>query len=323
MNKRRKIIFALSASLLAPWAHAQDATKTLHIGWLAPGTAASQTAILDVLRKGLRDIGYVEGKNLVIETRWGDGSFDRVPQLAKELAALKVVAIVTAFTATAIAAKQAVTDVPIIFTLVGDPAALVQNLAHPGGNVTGITGNNVLLAPKRLEILREVLPGVTRVAFIYRGDALVDRSKLDETMKAARKLGAKITPVDTQQISYTEAFKRAATAHAKAAIVVQNTYSFDARREITGLAAKHRIAAMYEMPVFVADGGLISYSVSLYAQVGRVAAYVEKIFKGAKAGDLPVEQSATLELAINLKVAKALGIKLPKVITMRADTVIE
>jgi putative ABC transport system substrate-binding protein len=325
MNKRRKLVIALGAGALtlAIASPAQSAGTILHIGWLAPGTAASQTVLLNVLRKGLRDIGYIEGKNLVIETRWADGDLDRIPQLARELAALKVVAITTVFTPTAIAAKSAVTDVPIVFTLVSDPVMLVKTLAHPGGNVTGVTSINLALAPKRLEILREVLPSVKRVAVIYRSDSLMDRGKLDAMVQAGRTLGVNIIPVDTLNITYAEAFQHAATSGVKAAVVILNTYSFDARREITGFAAKHRIATMYEMPVFVSDGGLISYSVNQYAQIGRAAAYLDKIFKGAKAGDLPVEQPAMLELAINPKQAKALGINLPKAITMRADTVIE
>ena len=313
------------ALLLPALAAAQGSTKTLRIGWLSPGSAASQSAILDVLRGGLRDIGYVEGKNLVIETRWADGNIERVPQLAKELAAIKVAVIVTVFTPTAIAAKQAVNDVPIVFTLVADPTlgGLVKDLAHPGGNVTGIASVNVELAPKRLQILREVLPTVTRVAFFYRGDGVSDRGKLEATTQASRKLGVQLLPFDTQRGSYAEAFKSAAAAGATAAIVAFNTFSFDSRREVVDLAAKHRIATMYEMPTFVNDGGLMSYAVSQSAQVGRAAAYIDKIFKGAKPGDLPIEQPATLELVINAKQAKALGIKFPKAITMRADRVVE
>ena len=327
MNNRRKLLIAIGAAALASplTPHAQPQTKTLRIGWLSPGSAASQAAILDVLRGGLRDIGYVEGKNLVIETRWAEGNPERVPQLAKDLAALKVAVIVTVFTPTAIAAKQAVSDVPIVFTLVADPTlgGLVKNLAHPGGNVTGIASVNVELAPKRLEILREVLPAVTHVAVFYRGDGLSDKGKLEATTQAARKLGVQLLPVDTQRTSYTEAFKSAAAAGAKAAIVLFNSFSVDNRREIVDLASKYRMATIYENPAFVYDGGLMSYAVSQSAQVGRAALFIDKIFKGAKPGDLPVEQPATLELVINAKQAKALGIKFPKEIMMRADKVIE
>jgi putative ABC transport system substrate-binding protein len=325
LNKRRKLIFAIGAGALtvSGSSRAQSAGSILRIGWLAPGTAASQTVLLDVLRRGLRDIGYIEGKNLVIEARWADGNLDRLPQLARDLAALKVVAITTVMTPTAIAAKNAVTDVPIVFTLVADATMLVQTLAHPGGNVTGLTGINLELAPKRLETLREVLPSVKRVAVIYRSDSLIDRSKLDATIRTARTLGLNIIPVDTRNNSYAEAFQHAAASGAEAAVVFFNNYSFDARRAITSFAAKYRIATMYEMSIFVADGGLISYSANQYAQIGRAAAYLDKIFKGARPGDLPVEQPTTLELAINPKQAKALGINFPTAITMRADTVIE
>ena len=326
-STRRKLLLALGAAVLASplTPHAQPQTKTLRLGWLSPGSATSQAAILDVLRGGLREIGYVEGKNLVIETRWADGNMERVPQLAKELAAIKVAVIVTVFTPTAIAAKQAVSDVPIVFTLVADPTlgGLVKDVAHPGGNVTGIASVNVELAPKRLEILREVLPSITRVAFFYRGDGVSDKGKLEATTQAARKMGVQLLPFDTQRVSYPEAFKSAAATGATAAIVTFNTFSFDSRREIVDLASKHRIATIYEMPTFAYDGGLMSYAVNQSAQVGRAAAYIDKIFKGAKPGDLPIEQPATLELVVNAKQAKALGIKFPKAITMRADKVIE
>jgi putative ABC transport system substrate-binding protein len=318
--------FLFCALLLLPaLTAAQDGAKTLRIGWLSPGSAASQTVLLDVLRWGLREIGYVEGKNLVIETRWADGNLDRMPQLAKELAASKVAVIVTVFTATAIAAKRAVSDVPIVFTLVSDPlaAGLVQDLARPGGNVTGLASLNIELAPKRLEILHEILPAVTRYAFFYRSDQVTDRAKLEAATQASRKMGVQLLPVDLLKISYAEAFERAAAAGVKGASMVLNPSSFDNRRIIADLAAKHRIAAIYEMPVFVADGGLISYSVSQYAQIGRAAVYIDKIHKGAHPRDLPVEQAATLEMVINLKQAKALGIRIPTAIAMRADRLIE
>ncbi len=315
----------LAALLLPAVAIAQDAAKTLRVGWLSPGSAETQTVLLDVLRAGLRDVGYVEGRNLVIEKRWADGKPERVPQLAKELSAAKVVAIVTVFTATAVAAKQAVSDVPIIFTMVSDPvyAGLVKDLARPGGNVTGLASLNIELAPKRLEILHEILPAVKKVAFFYRSNLETDRGKLEATQQAAGKMGVQILPVDVQRVAFPEAFKGAAAAGAKAAIVVLNGFSFDARREIVALAAKHRLPAIYETPPFVTEGGLISYSVSQYAQIGRAAVYVDKLYKGARAGDLPVEQAATLEMIVNVKHAKELGIKMPESIMLRATRVID
>ena len=315
----------LCALLLPAMAVAQDSTKTLRVGWLSPGSAETQTVLLDVLRAGLRDVGYVEGRNLVIEKRWADGKPERVPQLAKELAAAKVVAIVTVFTATAVAAKQSVSDVPIVFTMVSDPvyAGLVKDLARPGGNVTGLASLNIELAPKRLELLHELLPAVKKVAFLYSSGLQTDRGKLEATMQAAGKVGVQVLPVDVQRVAFPEAFKSAAAAGAKAAIVVLNGSSFDARREIVALAAKHRIPAIYETPPFVSDGGLLSYSVSQYAQIGRAAVYVDKIYKGAKAGDLPVEQAATLEMVVNVKRAKELGIKMPDSIMLRATRVID
>lgn len=339
MNHRRKLIAALGASALthalthAVDAHAQASAnlsanplaRTLRIGWLAPGTAASQTVLFDVLRSGLRDIGYVEGKNLVIEARWADGNSERVPQLAQELAAAKVAAIVTVFTSTAVAARQVVRDVPVIFTLVSDPvvAGLVKSLGRPDGNFTGLASLNIELAPKRLEILHEIVPAAKRVAFFYRSDLPTDRSKLEATQQAAPVVGVQILPFALQRGTLADAFKQAASAGAKAAVVVLNPSTFDSRREIVSLAVKHRLAIIYEMPVFVDDGGLVSYSVSQYAQIGRAAYYLDRIHKGTRVGELPVEQAATLEYAVNQKAAKAIGLKLPNIVMLRATKVIE
>ncbi len=327
MKTLREILvrFVFCALLLPAMAVAQDSAKTLRVGWLSPGSVESQTVLLDVLRAGLRDVGYVEGKNLVIEKRWADGKPERLPQLAKELAAAKVVAIVTVFTATAVEAKQAVSDVPILFTMVSDPvhAGLVKDLARPGGNVTGFASLNIQLAPKRLEILHEILPAAKKVAFFYSSGLETDRGKLEATVQAAGKMGLQVVPVDVQRVAFAEAFKAAAASGAKAAIVVLNGSSFDARREIVGLAAKHRMPAIYEAPPFVTEGGFLSYSVSQYAQIGRAAVYLDKLSKGAKVGDLPVEQAATLEMVINVTHAKELGIRVPESIMLRATRVIE
>ncbi len=318
-------LFLFCVLLLPAMAVAQDSEKIVRVGWLSPGSVESQTVLLDVLRAGLRDAGYVEGKNLVIEKRWADGKPERLPQLAKELAAAKVVAIVTVFTATAVAAKQAVSDVPILFTMVSDPvhAGLLKDLARPGGNVSGFASLNIQLAPKRLEILHEILPAVKKVAFLYSGGLETDRGKLEATIRAAGKMGLQVLPVDVQRMAFAEAFKGAVSSGAKAAIVVLNGSSFDARREIVALAAKHRMPAIYEAPPFVSEGGLLSYSVSQYAQIGRAAVYIDKLAKGAKVGDLPVEQAATLELVINATHAKELSIKIPQSIMLRATRVID
>lgn len=334
MNRRRNMLLALSAGTLgnllshAMRAHAQPPAppgKLLRIGWLSPGTAASQTVLLDVLRSGLRDLGYVEGKNLVIEARWADGNLERVPQLAQELAAGKVAAIVTVFTATAVAAHQAVRDVPIIFTLVSDPvlAGLVKSLARPESNTTGLASLNIELAAKRLEILHEIVPAAKRIAFFYRSDLPTDRSKLEATQQGARIIGVEILPHDLLRSTPAEAFKRAAAAGAKAAIVVLNGPNFDNRRDIVRLAVQHRLPAIYEMPVFVDDGGLVSYSVSQYAQIGRAAYYLDRLHKGTRVGELPVEQALTLEFAINQQAAKAIGIKFPYIVMLRVTKVIE
>ena len=280
--------------------------------------------LVEQLRHGLRDLGYVEGKTFVIEPRFAEGNLDRLPALAQELAALKPDAIVTAFGPTAIAMKKTVSDVPVVFTLVGAPKDLgvVQDLARPGGNITGLSSINIDLAQKRLELLRELIPKATRVGFIYSAKNVVDRAKLDQANKAAARFGIEVIPIATERAQYTEAFERASKAGVHAAAVTFNPDTFDARREIVGLAEKQKLPIVYEMRAFVDDGGLLSYSVNQYAQIRRAALYVDKIAKGAKPGDLPVEQPAMLETVVNLRAAKTIGVAVPDTFLLRADSVI-
>ena len=282
-------------------------------------------ALVEQLRKGLQELGYVEGKNLVIEMRFAEGNLDRLQSLAQELAGLKPDAIVTAFGPTAIAAKNAVSDVPVVFTLVGAPKDLgvVRDLARPGGNVTGLSSVNIDLAQKRLELLRELIPKVQRVGFIHSGMNVVDRAKLDQARTAAARLSIDIIPIDTGRASYSHAFERAIKAQVQAAVVTFNSESFDMRREIVRLAESRKLPVVYEMRAFVDDGGLFSYSVNQYAQIARAARYVDRIAKGTKPGDLPVEQPVTLESVVNLRAAMAIGVVVPDIFMIRADSVIQ
>lgn len=325
MKRRAFVTLAGIAAVLPVVSHAQPRpTKELRVGWLSPGRRTGQMALVDQLRKGFRDLGYVEGKNLVIEARFAEGDPKRLPELARELGALKPHAIVSAFSPAALALRSAVTDVPIVFTLSGAPKELgiVDNLARPGGNITGLSSVNVDLAQKRLELLRELVPKATRVGFIYRASNVVDRAKLDQAQKAAALLSVEMIPFDTQGTRYAEAFEHVMKAGAHASALTFNPDSFDLRGEIVQLAQKTKLPVVYEMRAFVDDGGLISYAVNQYAQITRAAAYVDKIAKGARPGDLPVEQPATIETVLNLKTAKAIGIAVPSTVLARADTLI-
>jgi putative ABC transport system substrate-binding protein len=325
MRRRDFLAFAILGALLPAVSRAQQPSgKRLRVGWLSPGRRSGQLVLVDQLRKGFRDLGYVEGKNLVIEARFAEGNLERLPALAQELAKLKPDAIVTAFGPTAMAVRKAVSDVPVVFTLVGAPKELgvVDDLARPGGNITGLSSVNIDLAQKRLEVLRDLVPNAKRVGFIYKATNVVDRAKLDQAQKAGAHLSIDVIPIDTGGTRYADAFDRAVKLAVHAVAVTFNPDSFDLRREIVQLAEKARMPAVYEMRAFVDDGGLISYSVNQYAQITRAASYVDKIVRGAKPGDLPVEQPAVIETIVNLRAAKAIGITVPPSVSLRADTLI-
>jgi len=325
MRRREFFAFAAAGALWAAASHGQPAPGTrLRIGWLSPGRRTGQMVLVEQLRKGFRELGYLEGKNLTIEARFAEGNIKLLPALAQELARLKPDAIVTAFGPTAMAVKRVVSDIPVVFTLVGAPKELgvVDDLARPGGNITGLSSVNIDLAQKRLEVLRDLVPNARRVAFIYEAGNVVDRAKLEQARKAGALLSIDVIPIDTQGTLYADAFGRAAKLGVHAAAVTFNPDSFDLRREIVELAEKARLPVVYEMRAFVDDGGLISYSVNQYAQITRAASYVDKIVRGVKPGDLPVEQPAVIETIVNLRAAKAIGIAVPPSVSLRADTLI-
>jgi putative ABC transport system substrate-binding protein len=325
MSRRDFLVLATLAACWPALSRAQAAgSRRLRVGWLSPGTRNGQLALVEQLRKGFRQLGYIEGKNLVIEARFGDGDADRLSAQAQELAALKPDAIVTAFTPGVLAAKKAASDIPIVFTLVGAPKdfGIVPDLARPGGNVTGLSSVNIDLAQKRLELLRELIPKAKRVAFLHSAKNAVDRAKLAQARKAAEHFGIEMVPIEAERGQYPDAFSRAIKTGVHAASLTFNPDTFDVRQEIVQLAEKHKLAVIYEMRAFVDDGGLLSYSVNQYAQITRAALYVDKIAKGAKPGDLPVEQPTTLETVVNLRAAKAIGISVPDSFLLRADSVI-
>lgn len=274
----------------------------------------------------LRELGYVEGRNLVIERRYDEGKYERLPALTAELVRLKVDVIVASTTPRAQAALRATREIPIVMLAVVDPvgAGLVASLARPGGNVTGLTILSKELSAKRLQLLKEVAPGLARAAVLWNPGNWSNNLQLDEATEAAKILGVHLQPVEIRSPEDVEgALHAASRERAGALLVLDDPLIFFQHRRIASLAAQNGLATLSGLRAFVEAGGLMSYGTSLDEHFRQTAIYVDKILKGAKPADLPVEQPATFELVINLKTAKALGLKLPQSLLLRADRVIE
>jgi putative tryptophan/tyrosine transport system substrate-binding protein len=328
---RRAFIGTLAGGILAAplAAEGQQAAKVARIGYLSPNLAASPRLLQQAFLQGLRDLGYVEGRNVMIEYRYAEGKFERLGALAAELVALKVDVIVAAPTVAALAAKQATRTLPIVFVGAADPvmSGLVTNLARPGGNVTGLSNLASELVGKWLEQLKQAVPGVSRVAVLWHPGAVGDRTEKDilkEAEVAARALGVRLQLVETRgPEDFDRAFPDMIRARAEALTVVPSAMFFGERRRLVDLAAKNRLPAVYQGREFVDVGGLMSYGANLADLNRRAATYVDRILKGAKPADLPIEQPTKFELVINLKTAKALGLTIPPSLLQRADQVIE
>jgi ABC-type uncharacterized transport system substrate-binding protein len=333
MITRRVFVGTLTGGLLAAplAAQAQQAAKIARIGYLATNLAAALAAnphALEPFLQGLRDLGYVEGRNVVIEYRDAEGKYERLPALAAELVALKVDVIVVGAAPAALAAKQATRTLPIVFVNAGDPvgSGLVASLARPGGNVTGLSALYPELVGKCLELLTQAIPGVSRVAALWQPGAGAERTEKD-MLKAAdvagRALGVRLQVVEARgPADFDRAFSEMTRARAGALTVLPSSMFFYERRRLVDLAAKNRLPAVYQSREFVDAGGLMAYGPNVADLFRRAATYVDKILKGAKAGDLPVEQPTKFELVINLKAAKALGLTIPQSVLGRADEVI-
>jgi putative tryptophan/tyrosine transport system substrate-binding protein len=328
--ERRTFLALVSGSLLAAplAAEAQQAAKVARIGYLSPNQATSPH-LREAFRQGLRDLGYVEGRNLVIEYRDAEGKVERVPALAAELVALKVDVIVASANLAALAAKQATTTLPIVFTAVGDPvtSGLVTSLSQPGGNVTGLCQLAPELVGKCLEQLKRAVPGVSRVAVLWPPGALPERMQKDMLKGAevaGRPLGIRLQFVEARgPADFDRAFSEMTRARAGALTVLASAMFFGERRRLVELADKNRLPAVYPSREFVDAGGLMSYGSDLADMFRRAATYVDKILKGAKPADLPIEQPTKFEFVINLKTAKALGLTIPPSLLLRAHQVIE
>jgi putative ABC transport system substrate-binding protein len=322
----------LLAALAAPRAaQAQPPAKVYRIGYLnliAPDRPEARPFV-DAFRQALGELGYVEGRNFVFEHRWSDGRIERLPALAGELAALNVDVIVTPATPQARAAKQATSTIPIVAWAMQDPVkdGLVASLARPGGNLTGLTFLGSELVAKRLALLKEALPAVSRVAALWHPGSYAAHTSQDmakEANEAARRLGIALQFVDVNAPGELEgAFSTITRERAGAVIVFPSSMLFAERNRIAALAARHRLPAAYNAREFAEAGGLMTYGASLPALVRRAASYVDRILKGAKPADLPVEQPTKYELVINLKTARALGLAIPRSVLAQADEIIE
>jgi len=312
--------------LVAPLAaQAQQAGKVPRIGFLFYG-APGPSPELEAFRQGLRDLGYIEGQNISLEYRFANGRVGRLPELAAELVRLELDVVVTPGTPASLAAKKATSTIPIVFAGVADAVGtgLVASLARPGGNVTGLTSISAALGGKRLELLKVVAPKASRVAVLYNPADPSNVLVLKELQESSRALGLTLHPLAVRGPGEFEgAFAAMTREHAQALFVAAGVLTTEHRKPLVGLTAKSRIPAMWGERQFVEAGGLMSYAVNFYDEIRRAATYVNKILKGAKPADLPVEQPTTFELVINLKTAKALGLTIPPSLLGRADEVIQ
>jgi len=327
--RRRRILAGLLLSLAAPRAtEAQPAGKVYRLGLLIPGVhvAPSSPVTANVLPLVLRQLGYVEGQNLVIERRFAEGKLDRLPGLARELVQLRMDVLVAVSPLPVRAVKDATKTIPIVMLLsYSDPVelGLVASLARPGGNLTGVVmAAEPTLVAKRLELIKEAVPRVARVAVLSTSEG-PSRTQVQWAEKAAPALGVKLVTVEVLDGDYDRAFATIVAERADALSVVASVILSTGRQRIIQLAAKHHLPAIYDWREHVEEGGLMAYGGSVSAFTRRAAVYVDRIFKGANPGELPVERATTFELVVNLKTAKALGLAIPPSILLRADQVIE
>ena len=329
MTTRRKLLVAFGVSTLtasfAALAQKQPA-KMPRVGYLFSFTPAEGQHLWEACRRGLRELGYVEGRTIMLEPRWAEGRHDRLPDLARELVRLPVDVLVAAATPASLAAKAATSTIPIVMVAVGNPVkvGLVSSLARPGGNITGLSLLTTELSGRRLQLLLEVLGRSGRVAALINPDNGVHAVFLEETRDAAAKLGVKLETLRARnEREMQRAFEAAAAERAEAVVFFDDPVLWSHRTQAVALAARYRLPVVYGYSDFVDEGGLISYGPDRPEQYRRTAAYVDRILKGAKPADLPVEQPTKFELVVNLKTAKALGLTIPQTFLARVDEVIQ
>jgi putative ABC transport system substrate-binding protein len=329
MMDRRAFVSGAAGTLLAGAllpAHAQPTVKVPRIGVLHPGTPASAPQSVEAFRQGLREHGYEEGKNIVVERRYSESRLERVTEVAAEFVRLKVDVIVTSLDVATAAVKRQTQTIPIVMAISIDPVAtgFVSSLARPGGNVTGLSTMSPELAAKRLELLREAVPGLSRVAIMWNTNVPGNLLEYKEAGDAARSMRLQLQSVEVSSVDdFERAFSALKTGGAEALIVAGSGLTSTNAGQIANLAMKHRLPSMVSSRDRVDAGGLIAYGPNLAELWRRAATYVDKILKGAKPGDLPIEQPTKFELIINLKTAKALGLTIPPSLLRRADEVIQ
>jgi putative tryptophan/tyrosine transport system substrate-binding protein len=327
MIKRKGFFWSLATILLTTIsdADAQQLKEVPRVAYLAAGTASSQASQLEEFRQGLRELRYIEGKNIIIEPRYAEGKLDRLSALAAELVGLKVDVIVTAGPTATRPAKEATTKIPIVMAFDSDPvgSGFVASLAHPGGNITGLSSISAELNGKRLELLKETVPRLSRVAVLGTSTNPGNAQALKETELAAGSFGVKIQYLDVKDPKDIETAFRASRKERADALLVLNSPIFPSQRtQMTEFAVKNRLPVISFSPAFVDGGGLMSYGVRTADLFRRAAVYVDKILKGTKPADLPVEQPTKFEFIINLKAAKQIGLTIPPNVLARADRVI-
>lgn len=325
---RRREFISLIGGAATMWpvaARAQQAPgKMRRLGVLQPG--APPDPLVEAMRKKLGELAHSQGREVTFELRWAEGKFERLAQLATELVDLKVDAITAFSTPAALAAQKATTTIPIVFSAVGDPVGtgLVSNLARPGGNVTGLSVLATELAAKRLEILEEIAPHTSPLGMFWNDTNPSMTLSAHQSQDAATKLGLTIQSIGVHDlVGFDAAFAIVERGQVAALLTLIDPFTKQYRQRIVDFAAQRHLPAIYDAREFVESGGLISYGPNLLAMQQRVAEYVDKIFKGANPGDLPVEQPTKFELVINQKTAKALGLTIPPSLLARADEVIE
>ncbi|MEO5699905.1 MAG: ABC transporter substrate-binding protein [Casimicrobiaceae bacterium] len=329
MIDRRAFVAGIAVGLIAAplAAHAQPAGKVYRVGNLSGAVPTAAAPVIEAFRQRLRELGWVEGQNIVIDYRFAEGRFDRLPDLAAELVRLEVDIIVAAPTPAAVVAKNATETIPIVMINVGDPVGLglIESLARPGGNVTGLAFSVGLeIVGKQLELLKETVPKVRRVAILSNPANPSHAPAIREAKVAARSLGVQLQLLEARGPNeFDGAFEAMAKERVGALVVVPDSVFSAHRAQLADLAAKNQLPSMHGLRADVQTGGLMSYGPNLPDDWRRAATFVDKILKGAKPGDLPVEQPTKFELVINMKTAKALGLTIPQSLLLRANEVIQ
>jgi putative ABC transport system substrate-binding protein len=322
---RRVFIGTVAVSLLsAPLAAEAQPTRTPRIGFLSNGNSTPVSPQLNAFRRGLRELGWIEGQTVTIEYRWAEGNSDRLPALVAELVQGKVDVIVLSGRPAIRAAREATSTIPIVFVILSDPVTLgfVPSLARPGGNMTGLASEFEALITKQLQLLKEAVPKVSRVALLHHPEIAPAVTSAAEA--AAQRLGLTARTLKVAEVAeFENAFKMARSERAGAIHVLPSPFFNAHRARLIELAARYRLPAVYEFRNYVEDGGLMSYGPSINEMYRGMASYVDRILKGAKPGDLPIERPTTFELVINLKTAKTLKLTIPQALLLRADELIE